>query len=212
MFTLYGFPYSHNTRKVLATAAALAIPIDLKIVDIVAKKSFEPAYLALNPTGLTPTLVDGDFVLWESNAIAQYLASHVSGNALWPEDRRRQADISRWQCWQLMHWGIGLDILLFERMVKRLEGLGGPDPAELARGESLFHATARVLDAHLEGRQTVVGDAITLADYTLGANLHYQPVCPFPLAPYPNIRRWKAHIDSDPAWNATAPDWTLLPV
>jgi glutathione S-transferase len=210
MLTLYGFPHSHNTRKVLATAKALDLPLELKIVDIVAKESFKPDYLALNPTGLTPTLVDGDFVLWESNAIVQYLGNLQPGSAVWPNDIRRQADINRWQCWQLMHWSIGLDILLFEHMVKRLEGLGEPDPTEVSRGEKHFHATAKILDGHLTGRDTIVGDEITLADYTLAANLHYAEVCPFPVEAYGNIRRWLARVEADPAWQATAPDWSQL--
>jgi glutathione S-transferase len=210
MLTLYGFPHSHNTRKVLATAKALNIILDLKIVNIVRKESFKPDYLALNPTGLTPTLVDGDFVLWESNAIIQYLANLTPGSGLWPLDIRRQADITRWQCWQLMHWSIGLDILLFERLVKRLEGLGEADPSEVSRGEKHFHATAQILDKHLAGRKTIVGSGMTLADYTLAANLHYAEVCPFPLEGYGNIRRWLARVEADPAWRATAPDWSLL--
>src|SRR5437879_10284276 len=56
-----------------------------------------------SPTGRTPTLVDGDFVLWESNAIMQYVASHAP-NTLWPDDARARADIVRWQSWQLAHW------------------------------------------------------------------------------------------------------------
>ena len=78
---LYGFPRSPNTWKVRAVAAQLAMPLELELVDLTKPRA--PAYLALNPTGRTPTLVDGDFVLWESNAIMQYLASQAP-NSLWP--------------------------------------------------------------------------------------------------------------------------------
>ena len=54
-------------------------------------------YRAMNPTGLVPTLQEGDFTLWESNAILRYLAqTHASGSALWPEAPRHRADIDRW--------------------------------------------------------------------------------------------------------------------
>jgi len=60
---LYGFPLSPNTWKVRAVAAQLGIKLELQIVDLSKGEQRTPAYLALNPTGRTPTLVDGDFVL-----------------------------------------------------------------------------------------------------------------------------------------------------
>jgi glutathione S-transferase len=56
-------------------------------------------------------------VLWESNAIMQYLAS-VRPGPLWPNDARALADISRWQCWQLTHWNEGTAKLIFQRVLK----------------------------------------------------------------------------------------------
>ncbi len=71
---LYGFPGSPNTWKVLALAQHAGVPIELVLVDLTKGDQRQPAYLALNPTGRTPALVDGDFVLWESTAILQYVA------------------------------------------------------------------------------------------------------------------------------------------
>src|SRR5215468_10093786 len=98
---LYGFPLSPNTWKARAVAAHLGLPLELEIVDLTKPRT--PDYLAINPTGRTPTLVDGDFKLWESNAIMQYVASR-SANALWPDNARTRADIARWQFWQLGHF------------------------------------------------------------------------------------------------------------
>ena len=97
---LYGFPPSPNTWKVRAVAAHLAIPLELEFVDLSKGQQRTPDYLALNPTGRTPTLVDGDFMLWESTAIMQYLASRAAQLAL-ASDPRARADIMRWQSWQL---------------------------------------------------------------------------------------------------------------
>ena len=72
---LYGFPPSPNTWKVRALAAYLGVPLEFEFIDLTKGAQHAPAYLALNPTGRTPTLVDGDFKLWESNAILQYIAS-----------------------------------------------------------------------------------------------------------------------------------------
>jgi glutathione S-transferase len=114
---LYGFSFSDNTWKVRAVAAHLGIALDDQLVDLSRGEQRAPDYLALNPTGRTPTLVDGDFVLWESNAIMQYLASGKP-NALWPDDARARADIARWQSWQLAHWSAeACRPLVFERIV-----------------------------------------------------------------------------------------------
>ena len=117
---LYGFPPSPNTWKVRAVAAHLGLRLEFEFIDLTKGQSRTAEYLALNPTGRTPVLVDGDFTLWESNAIMQYLASRAP-NALWPNEARSRADIMRWQSWQLAHWGKeGCEPLLFERLVKKI--------------------------------------------------------------------------------------------
>ena len=90
---LYGFPPSPNTWKVRALAAHLGVPLELEFVDLSKGAQYMPAYLALSPSGRTPTLVDGDFKLWESNAILQYIAGK-SANSLWPNDDPKNAPTS----------------------------------------------------------------------------------------------------------------------
>src|SRR2546427_5910162 len=158
---LYGFPPSPNTWKVRAVAAQLGIPLELEFVDLTKPRT--PDYLALNPTGRTPTLVDGDFVLWESNAIMQYLASRAP-NPLWPNDARVRADIMRWQSWQLQHWSKeACEPLIFQRLVKKILDLGPPDAAVVEKGTEAFNREANVLDSHLAKQLYLVGTAVTLA-------------------------------------------------
>src|SRR5689334_371466 len=101
---LYFHPGSANARKARMAAALLNIDLDLQLVDVFAGAHKKPEYLAINPNGMVPTLDDGGFVLWESNAIAQYLASTKPNSDLFPSDIKTRADISRWQCWDLAHW------------------------------------------------------------------------------------------------------------
>jgi glutathione S-transferase len=200
---LYGFPASPNTWKVRAVAAHLGIPLNLEIVDLTKPRSAD--YLALNPTGRTPTLVDGDFVLWESNAIMQYLASH-SANTLWPDDARTRADITRWQCWQLAHWGgESCQPLTFQRFVKKVLNLGAPDEAVVAKGTEAFNRDARMLDSHLSKHSYLVGNALTLADLSVAASLAYAKESDMPLAPYSHLRDWLTRVTALPAWRDTAP-------
>jgi glutathione S-transferase len=200
---LYGFPPSPNTWKVRAVAAQLGIPLDLELVDLTKPRTSE--YLALNPAGRTPTLIDGDFTLSESNAIMQYLASRAS-STLWPDDARARADITRWLSWQLAHWGSECcQPLIFQRLVKKLLNLGPPDDAIVAKGTEAFNKEARILDAHLSKQPYLVGDAVTLADFAVAAPLFYAKEGELPLAPYPHVRDWFARVSALPAWRDTAP-------
>ena len=132
---LYGFSASPRTWKVRAVAAQLGIPLEYQPLDAFKGENRTPQYLALNPAGRTPTLVDGDFVLWESDAILQYLASKTP-NTLWPDDARTRADIMRWQNWQSAHWGSDACVpLTFQNLVKGIFGLGGPDAAVVVEGD-----------------------------------------------------------------------------
>jgi glutathione S-transferase len=200
---LYGFPPSPNTWKVRAVAAQLGIPLDLELVDLTKPRT--PEYLALNPAGRTPTLVDGDFTLSESNAIMQYLAGRTS-STLWPDDARARADITRWQSWQLAHWGSECcQPLIFQRLVKKLLNLGPPDDAIVAKGTEAFNREARVLDAHLSKHPYLVGNAVTLADFAVAAPLFYAKEGELPLAPYSHVRDWFARVSALPVWRDTAP-------
>jgi glutathione S-transferase len=200
---LYGFPPSPNTWKVRAVAAQLGVPLDFELVDLTKPRT--PEYLAVNPSGRTPTLVDGDFTLSESNAITQYLAGR-SSNTLWPIDARARADITRWQCWQLAHWGAeACQPLIFQRLVKKLLNLGPPDDAAVAKATEAFNRDARLLDGHLAKRSYLAGDAVTLADFAVAALLFYAKEAELPVAPYSHVRDWFGRVSALPAWRETAP-------
>jgi glutathione S-transferase len=202
---LHGYPGSPNTWKVRAVAAHLGVAIEDVLVDLGKGEQRAPDYLRLNPTGRTPTLVDGDFVLWESTAIMQYLASRTP-NALWPDDARARADIARWQSWQLQHWGAeSCEPLLFERFVKTFFDLGSPDPVVVLKATEAFHRDAAILERHLSAQSYLVGSGLTLADFSVVSAMVYAKEGGFPLEPYPRLREWSARVLALPAWQATAP-------
>ena len=200
---LYGFPPSPNTWKVRAVAAHLGVPLEMQFVDLTKPRAQE--YLALSPTGRTPTLVDGDFKLTESNAILQYIASQKP-NSLWPNDPRTRADIMRWQCWQLAHWGKeACEPLIVNRLVKKLLNLGPPDEAEVAKGTAAFHKEAKLLDAQLAKGPYLVGKELTLADFAVAAPLFYIQQGGLPVESYAKLRDWFGRVSALPAWRDTAP-------
>jgi len=204
MIELYVFPPSPRAFKVMAIANHLGIDTTLRFVDLVKGEQKTPQYAALNPNMRMPTLKDGDYVLWESAAIAQYLASKKPDSGLFPRDERARLDVTRWQCWDLAHWDPACATFLFENFVKPvILKSGEPDPAALAKGAELFHRAAKVLDSQLKGKKFVTGTTLTVADFGLGAPLNYADKARLPLDPYPEIKRWHGTLTALPAWQKT---------
>src|SRR5215469_11374610 len=174
MIELYVFPPSPRAFKVMAIANHLGIETNLRFLDLVKGEQKTPEYAALNPNMRMPTLKDGDYVLWESDAIAQSLASRRPDRGLFPRDERARLNVTRWQFWDLAHWDPPCATFLFEHVVKAVVLKSGePDPAALAKGDELFHRSAKVLDGQLKGKKFLTGDALTIADFCLGAPLNY---------------------------------------
>ncbi len=204
---LYGFAPSPNTWKVRALAAHLGVPLEYGAVDLTKGQQRTPDYLALNPTGRTPTLVDGDLKLWESNAILQYIASKTA-NSLWPKDDRARADIMRWQCWQIAHWGKeACEPLLFQRLVKKIMNMGEPDAAVVARALESFDKEAAMLNAHLGKQPYLVGRDLTIADFAVAAPLFYTKEAGLPVGSYAHVQDWFGRVSALPAWRETAPQF-----
>lgn len=202
---LHVFPPSPRAAKVMALASHLGIECEIAIVDLFSGGNQAPAFKSLNPNGKMPVLEDDGFVLWESNAILQYLASKKPESGLWPTDPRRQADVSRWQFWDAAHWDPTCATFIFERVVKQMTGQGAPDPAAVAKAETDFARFAPVLNGTLKGRRWVTGDALTVADFGLGGPLMYAAPAGIPLADYPEIARWYAALAELPAWKKILP-------
>jgi glutathione S-transferase len=201
---LYVFPPSPRAFKVMAIANHLGIDTTLHIVDLVKGDQKTPQYAALNPNMRIPTLKDGDYVLWESNAIGQYLANKKPGSGLFPEDERTRLDVTRWQFWDLAHWDPECAVFIFEHIVKSVVLKNGePDAAAIAKGTESFHRAAKVLDAQLKGKKFVTGDALTLADFSLGAPMNLAEMARFPIESYAEIRRWHGTLRALPAWQKT---------
>ena len=197
---VYAAPPSPRAFKVIALADHLGFDCQLQVLDLRKGDQLRPEFVALNPNKKMPVLEDDGFVLWESNAILQYLASKRPDSGLLPTDARQRADVTRWQFWEVAHWDPACGAILWERLVKGLFGQGGPDPAEVEKGEQNFHRFADVLNGQLEGRQFVTGPRLTVADFSIGAWLNLAEVAQYPLAPYPEIRRWHAGLMELPAW------------
>lgn len=202
---LYYHPMSGNSRRVRCVALFAGLDLDLTLVDLRAGENRKPEYLAINPNGAVPTLVDGSRVLWESNAIIHYLAALAPSAGLVPADAYMLADVLRWQFWGSAHWGRAIQPLVFERMVKAMLNAGPPDQAQIDQGLKDFHRYAAVLDGHLMDREVLVGTAFTLADFSIAIGLGFAGPAQIPMEAYPNLVRWFRSIEALDAWKSTAP-------
>jgi glutathione S-transferase len=158
----------------------------------------------VNPNSKLPVLVDGDFVLWESCAIMQYLCDITPGQALSPQDARQRADVNRWLFWTSQHFAPAVRVLVWENVFKGMSGNGGPDPAALARGATDIATLAQVFDRHLAGRTWVTGETLTLADFAVATSLIYLEQARLPVTGYANLMAWFGRGKALGAWERAA--------
>lgn len=201
---LYLNKLSPNVRRVRLTAAVLGLALEEKPLDFAKGEHKNPEYLALNANGAVPTLVDGDFVLTESRAIMQYLASKKPESGLLPKDEALRADVTRWQFWDASHFSPNAATVAFERAFKPMMGLGEPNLAKIEEALANFRRFGAVLDKRLEGRTYVVGEALTIADLTLASSLMYAKQTELPVAEHRNVDAWFSRITALEAWAASA--------
>jgi glutathione S-transferase len=186
---LYQFPLSPNCQKVVALAHEVGVPLETAHVDLFRGGSRTPEMRAMNPNGKVPILEDGDFILWESNAMLGYIAAKADRHDLAPSTPRERADVDRWLAWHNAHLGPALGKIAFERVVKKLAGMGPPDEAVVAAGLREWGETAKVLDIVLATKQHVCG-RLTIADFALAAPVNLAQTCGLDLADFPNVRSW----------------------
>jgi glutathione S-transferase len=204
MFTLYTTPLSANGRKVLAVCRHLGLEPETRLVNVYKGEGRTPEYLAVNPQGKIPVLVDCDLTLSESNAILEYVSEAYAECRLWSREPKHRADISRWLFWESSQWQPVLAGILSSFVARELGLPGARVEVSVDWEEPAFQSAAAFLDAHLRGREFIVGDELTLADFSVAAMLMYVRHAEFPLDVFPSIDAWHARVEQVDAWKATA--------
>lgn len=199
---IHADPITVNCKKVLAGLALIGADYELAHVDYFKGEQKEKPFTAINPNASIPAMTDGDFVLWESNAILQYAADKVGNVRAYPISLQDRADVNRWLLWEAAQWFPSCYVYLVENCVKPLLG-SEPDPAVLDAQAAQFHKLAGILDDRLANRKWMVGDGPTIADIALAAPMHLYGWQKLPLEPHANLRRWLADVESLPCWQQT---------
>lgn len=208
---LHVIDISPNSRITEATVHHLNLDVEIIRKDIFSGELDRPEFLAINPNGKVPVLEDGDFKLWESRAITQYLASKNNQKDFFPMDETSRSDILRWQFWEALHFNKAVATVTWETVAKPAMNLGEADEGIIEAGLKEFHQFAPVLEKHLEGKVFIMGEKVSLADFSVGSHsaLIQSDHSRIPLVQYPNISAWIQRLDTVPAWKKTAPPFEL---
>jgi glutathione S-transferase len=199
---LHTSPLSPAGKRVRILAHELSFPLEIAPVDFAKGENHSAAYLALNPTGKVPTLIDGDFVLWESSAILVHVAQSAGGD-LWPKDLRAQSDELRWLFFGACHLDPYFTTLVVERFIKVRMKQTSDETA--AHGAAVWlNRFVPILDQQLAEREYLTG-RFGLADISLGCTMELSPTVRFDLERYPHVRGWLDRLQSRASWQACAP-------
>lgn len=183
---LYTFTITPNNRKVEAFVRHFDLPVDLHHVSFKDRETESPEYRAINPMGKVPALVDGDFRLWESNAILTYLATMFPQTHALPTDPKGRADADRWLHWQSCHL---------------MPAMGALKVAE-EKDTSKLDPLLKILDGQLAGREYVLG-ALSVVDFAISAYLMTKMGRQLDYSAVPNVAAWLARMGALKGFVAT---------
>lgn len=184
---LYTNPMSANCQHPTKLIEHLGIECEMVVVDLQAGEQRRPEFLALNPCGRVPVLVDEDVVFWESHAILHYLAEKHAPELLGtgPVSRAR---VQQWLSWNLAHLMPHMSALGFERRLKGMFGLGEPDEERIAREEKGLAKCLALMEQVLSEKDWIAGER-SLADFSLASSVGHK-LAGHNLDAYPAVLRW----------------------
>jgi glutathione S-transferase len=197
--TIWGRANSVNVQKVLWCAEEFGLTYQRIDAGMAFGRNTEPEYLAMNPNGRVPTLVDGDYVLWESNSIMRYFAlRYAEGSPIYPAAAKARAGVDRWLDWTLSTLQ-PVDRPVFWALVRTPK-----DKRDMVAIQKDVDAEAvvwRIPEAQLAARSFIEGEDFTLADIALGAYARrWFGVEGVSKPRLPNLQRWFAQFSSRPGF------------
>jgi glutathione S-transferase len=209
VFALYTTTLSANGRKPLALCRALGLEPEIRRVNVYAGEGRTREFLAVNPLGKVPVLVDGAFTLTESNAMLVYVAEQYGGSRFWSAQPRERAEILRWLFWESSAWQPALSAVLAACVGHRLLPQVVPAPGAPPDWKNAQLAPVLAhLDAALSSRAFLCGAEPTLADLSVAGMTTYFRFAEFPGDDWPNVASWLARIESLDAWQRSSdPLW-----
>lgn len=196
MIRILGRTTSINVRKVLWLADEMGLAYENEVWGKPLRDPKVPEFLALNPNAQVPVLVEPGFVLWESTAIIEYLASAYGPTPLLPDDARQLGLMRQWIGWQAYDLTVSWSYA-FLGLIRDTPGYD--DEAKIA--DSLERASAKmaILERALAGKSYILGETMSLADICLGLACHRWFSMPRDLPELPHARKYLERLRDRPA-------------
>jgi len=189
MLRILGEATSINVRKVLWACEELGVAYS---------RSDTGAELGENPNGLVPVIVDGDFVLWESNTIIRYLAGKWAAEALLPSDPRRRAEVEKWIDWQATEFNNAWRYA-FSALARRNPAFNGPREIEASKRE--WARMVGIVDSQLTMTGAyIAGERFTLADIPIGLSVDRWFMTPMERPSFPAVAAYYERLSARPAF------------
>ncbi len=203
MLRIIGRKTSSNVMKVLWACAELGLDFEREDLGGPFGGNDSPEYQALNPNGRVPTIVEDDFVLWESNSIIRYLAHRHGNGALWPTDARTRARGERWMDWQLSVMSPAM-VPVFWGLVRTPEA--ERDMAAIGTARDGLAGAMAILDRYLGETEFVAGPDFTVGDIPVGIATFRWFALPIEREDYADLKRWYDAIAARPAYKKVVLD------
>lgn len=188
MLRIIGKASSINVRKVLWACEEIGIAYT---------REDSALEMALNPNGLVPVMVDGDFVLWESNTILRYLANKWRATSLLPTEPRARAEVERWIDWQATEFNTAWRYA-FSALVRRNPAFDDSRWIEASKAD--WTRMVGILDDALTRHLYVAGDSFTLADVPIGLSVNRWFMTPMDQPSFPAVSAYYDRLSQRPAF------------
>jgi glutathione S-transferase len=201
MLIILGKASSINVRKVLWVCEIIGIPYQLEPYGSGTANSVESAeFLALNPHGMVPVMIDDDFVLVESNTICRYLAAKYQRSDLLPAGPAERAQVEKWMDWQISDlnsaWRYAFMAIARQSPLHR-------DAELLHRSCVDWNRHMRVIEQHLETHSSfLTGSQLSLADIVIGLSIHRWKSTALDHPSFPNIEAYYLRLSELPGFVA----------
>lgn len=198
MLRVWGRKNSINVQKVMWCVGELGLEHERIDAGLQYGVVNEDSYRDLNPNALVPTLEDGDLTVWESHAVVRYLCATYSNGDMWPEDPAARSVADRWMDWLYTHFFLPHRVV-FWGLIRTPEADRDMDAIRnqiKEGGERL-----KVLDAQLEGKSFIAGEALTIGDVPMGCMAHRWFTMDIDRPSLPNVETWVARLRERPAFH-----------
>jgi glutathione S-transferase len=193
---LYHFP-SPNPQKVTFALKELGLDCEIVPVDLAKGEQRQPDFLALNPFGRVPVLVDDGVKLWESHAILAYLGEKTG--RLWPSSAAGRADALKWLFFLSQHITPPAGELAFNRIAARLLGIPS-DEAAIVRSEKALPTVIGIIEGQLTQNKWMTGGKFSLVDCAYCPTLNIVEKAGFSFAGFPKVAAYLNACRARPAW------------